>query len=178
MKHSTLFKKKISIQSFLLKWATSERVPLSLSKFLSMRLLYTLLFLSFVGAASAQTIQVQPNGAVRAAFTPEQLAWKSSEDVTELNFRASHLVAVEPAAKTTQADFQLKQLADGKIVTLSSAELMNLNPLLYNIPQDEVRCNNFYVASKEGSVFLLVVLSKQQYAQQLNQYKRSQNTKK
>jgi hypothetical protein len=143
-----------------------------------MRLLYTLLFLSFVSVIGAQTTQVQPNGAVKAAFTADQLAWKSSDDVTELNFRADHLVAVEPATKVAQADFQLKRLSDGKVVTLSSAELTNFNPLLYNIPQDEVRCNNFYVASKEGSVFLLVVLSKQQYAQQLNQYKRSLNNKK
>ena len=151
---------------------------MSLFKFIPMRLLYTLLFLAFVSLTAAQTTQVQPNGKVQAAFTSEQLAWKSSDDISELNFRADHLVAIEPAAKVSQADFQLKRLADGKVVVLNDAELANFNPLIYNIPQDELRCNNFYVASKEGNVYLLVVLSKQQYAQQLNQFKRSQNTKK
>lgn len=150
-----------------------------------MKLLYTLVFFAFVSFASAQITptannsreRVAPNQKVSTAFTPTQLEWKSNEDVMELNFRADHLVAVEPASKVSQADFQLKSLADGKVVIPTNAEMQNFNPLLYSIPQDELRCNNFYVATREGNLYLLVVLSKQQYLQQLNQFKRSQNAK-
>lgn len=140
-----------------------------------MKLLYTLVFLTCVSIVSAQ--RTAPSAKVAAAYTALQLEWKSNEDIAELNFRADHLVSIEPATKTTQADFQLTRIADGKSVVLTSAEIENLNPLLYTISQDDVRCNNFYVKSREGNVYLLVVLSKQQYFQQFNQFKRSQNAK-
>lgn len=150
-----------------------------------MKLLYTLVLLAFVSVASAQitpavnapVTRQTPSAKVAQAFTTEQLNWKSNEDVTELNFRADHLVAVEPASKVAQADFQLKRISDGKSVVLPAADLVNFNPLLYTIPQDDLRCNNLYVASREGGVYLLVVLSKQQYQQQFNQFKRTQNAK-
>jgi hypothetical protein len=55
---------------------------------------------------------------------------------------------------------------------------MNFNALLYAIPQDEVICNNYHIQSREGNSFTLVVLSKQQYNQQLKQYLRDINKKK
>jgi|GEM_PF-1374175 len=150
-----------------------------------MKLLYTLVLLAFVSVASAQitpavgtsVTRQTPSAKVVQAFTTEQLTWKTYDDVNELNFRADHLVAVEPATKVAQADFQLKRISDGKSVVLPAADLMNFNPLLYTIPQDDLRCNNLYVASREGGVYLLVVLSKQQYYQQFNQFKRTQNAK-
>jgi hypothetical protein len=122
--------------------------------------------------------QVSSSNKVKAAFSSNALTSFSEDQIAELNFKADHLVSVEPSKGKLKSDFTIKNLENGNAVNLSDSDLLNFNPLLYSIPQDEVVCNNLHIQSTEGNSYTLVVLSKQQYNQQLNQFMRDIKKKK
>ncbi|MFA9220553.1 MAG: hypothetical protein ACEQSL_05150 [Sediminibacterium sp.] len=139
------------------------------------RLFVVLLFSNLALFANAQ---VSASAKVKAANTSSVLKSYSEDQLVELNFRADHLVSVELSKSPITSDFNLALIENGKIVTLSDSDLLDFNPLLYAIPQEEVICNNFHFQSREGNSYTMVVLSKQQYNQQLKQYLRDINKKK
>jgi hypothetical protein len=134
------------------------------------RLFLVFLFVSTTLYSQAQLVATEK---VKATFSSAILKSFTEDQIAELNFRANHLVTVESTKLITSNNFALKLLENGGQVVLTDSELMNFNPLRYAIPQDEVVCNNLQVQSVEGNSYLLVVLSQQQYNQQLNQYLRN-----
>ena len=139
------------------------------------RFFVVLMFMNLVLLTNAQ---VSSSNKVKAAFSSNALTSFSEDQIAELNFKADHLVSVEPSKGKLKSDFTLKNLENGNAVNLSDSDLLNFNPLLYSIPQDEVVCNNLHIQSTEGNSYTLVVLSKQQYNQQLNQFMRDIKKKK
>ena len=139
------------------------------------RLFVVLLFSNLALFANAQ---VSASPKVKAAMASSVLKSFSEDKVAELNFKADHLVSVELSKGNSKSNFSLTNVENGKEVSLSDNELTNFNALLFSIPQDEVVCNNFTIQSKEGKSYTLVVLSKQQYNQQLKQYLRDIKMKK
>jgi len=139
------------------------------------RLFVVLLFSNLAFFANAQ---VSASNKVKAAMSSSALKSFSEDQLAELNFKADHLVSVEPSKGASKSNFNLTNLENGKEVSLSDSELSNFNALLYAIPQDEIVCNNFTIQSKQGNSYTLVVLSKQQYNQQLKQYLRDIKMKK
>ena len=115
---------------------------------------------------SAVQAQIAPSEKVSSAKSKAVLASMTEDQIAELNFRSEHLVSVEASKGSVTPDFNLSLIENGKMVKLSDSELINLNSLLYSIPQDELICNNLHVQSKEGNSYTLDVLSKQQYDQQ------------
>ena len=141
-----------------------------------MKRLFVVLFL--MNLALFANAQVSASAKVKAAVSNNSLKSFTEDQLAELNFKAEHLVSVEPSKTQMVSDFNLALLENGKVVTLTDADFMNFNALLYAIPQDEVVCNNYHIQSREGNSYTLVVLSKQQYNQQLKQYLRDINKKK
>jgi hypothetical protein len=139
------------------------------------RFFVVLMFMNLVLLTNAQ---VSSSNKVKAAFSSNALTSFSEDQIAELNFKADHLVSVEPSKGKLKSDFTIKNLENGNAVNLSDSDLLNFNPLLYSIPQDEVVCNNLHIQSTEGNSYTLVVLSKQQYNQQLNQFMRDIKKKK
>ena len=134
--------------------------------------------LMFMNLALMTNAQVSSSNKVKAAFSSNALSTFSEDQIAELNFKADHLVSVEPSKGKLKSDFTLMNLENGNAVNLSDSDLLNFNPLLYSIPQDEVVCNNLHIQSSEGNSYTLVVLSKQQYNQQLKQFMRDIKKKK
>jgi hypothetical protein len=141
-----------------------------------MKRLFVVLF--FMNLALFANAQVSASPKVKAAMASSVLKSFSEDQVAELNFKADHLVSVELSKGNPKSNFSLTNLQNGKELSLSDNELTNFNALLFAIPQDEVVCNNFTIQSKEGKSYTLVVLSKQQYNQQLKQYLRDIKMKK
>jgi len=141
-----------------------------------MKRLFVVLF--FMNIALFVNAQVSASAKVKAANSSSVLKSLSEDQLSELNFRADHLVSVEQSKSPISSDFNLALLENGKVVTLSDSDLLDFNPLLYAIPQEEVICNNFHIQSREGNSYTLVVLSKQQYNQQLKQHLRDIKKKK
>ena len=141
-----------------------------------MKKLFVVLFL--MSLALFANAQVSASAKVKAANTSSVLKSYSEDQLVELNFRAEHLVSVELSKSPITSDFNLALIENGEIVTLTDSDLLDFNPLLYAIPQEELVCNNFHIQSREGNSYTLVVLSKQQYNQQLKQYLRDINKKK
>lgn len=139
------------------------------------RFFVVLMFMNLVLMTNAQ---VSSSNKVKAAFSSNALSSFSEDQIAELNFKADHLVNVEPSKGKLKSDFTLINLENGNAVNLSDSDLLNFNPLLYSIPQDEVVCNNLHIQSTEGNSYTLVVLSKQQYNQQLKQFMRDIQKKK
>jgi hypothetical protein len=139
------------------------------------RFFAALLFMFVVLSTNAQ---VSPSNKVKAAFSSSALSSFSEDQIAELNFKADHLVSVEPSKGKFKSDFTLKNLENGIAMNLSDGDLLNFNPLMFSIPQDEVVCNNLHIQSAEGNSYTLIVLSKQQYNQQLNQFMRDIKKKK
>jgi hypothetical protein len=134
--------------------------------------------LLFMNLALFSNAQVSASAKVKAALSNAALKSFSEDQIAELNFKADHLVSVETSKGQSKSNFSLTNMANGNEMILSDSDLINFNPLLYAIPQDEVVCNNFHIQSREGHFYTLVVLSKQQYNQQLKQYLRDIKKKK
>ena len=139
------------------------------------RLFVVLLFTNLALFANAQ---VSASDKVKAALSSSVIKSFSEDQLAELNFKAEHLVSVEHAKSATPSNFSLINLDNGNVMSLSDNDLTHFNALLYVIPQDEIVCNNFTIQSVEGNSYTLVVLSKQQYDQQLKQYLRDIKKKK
>jgi hypothetical protein len=85
----------------------------------------------------------------------------SSQTQQELLLNAEKLCWFEPVKANSESVIYTLVNRQGQNVTLSNAQLADFNPLLYTLPQDEVRCENLVIQTKEGDKHLLIVRSKQ-----------------
>ena len=115
-----------------------------------------LLFLLTLGITGQQ---ITPSEKVQLAFSEQELAQLSENEINELNIKADHLCWFEVIKQeNTDPEYTLTD-KNGNIVTLSDADLVNFNPLLYVLPQDDFICGNLVIVTSEGHRHLLVVRS-------------------
>jgi hypothetical protein len=100
----------------------------------------------------------------------------SDEEMLKMNTTAEKLVWIEQVKGTPNptSEFQLiKHTGEAKLLSLS--ELENINPLLFQLPQQHNRCENLLVKTTDGSYHILVVRSETMMA---NEIKRATAKKK
>lgn len=103
--------------------------------------------------------EVTPSAKVLEAYSQEELAQMTENEINELNIKAEHLCWFEIIKEeNTDPAFEITD-KNGNVVSLSDADLANFNPLLYNLPQDELVCGNLVIVTTEGHRHLLVVRS-------------------
>jgi len=142
-----------------------------------MKTLFTL-FCAVVltGALSAQ--QVQANARVQKAFSPSEVANMTSEQIFRLNVQAERLCWFEETKSemSVQETFTLVT-KEGKSVQLASSDLSDFNPLLYQLPQSQKRCENLIIECTDGSKHLLVVRSYEMMSKEYERAMLRQNRK-
>lgn len=164
---------QIFLSDFLLRKSNHK-----INQFISMkRLTSTCLFLVCFAALSVAQL-VSPSVKVLAAFSSEELAAKSDDEMTILNITADHLCWFEEVkVENTSATYQLTD-KNGNAVSLSDADLTSFNPFLYALPQDEMVCQNLIIVTSEGNKHLLVVRSETMMDNKIQQEKKKLAKKK
>ena len=120
---------------------------------------FTLTAIALIWSILTSAQQITPSAKVQEAFSADELALLTSEEINELNIKADHLCWFE-GVKAENADpaFTLTD-KNGNTVVLSDSDLANFNPLLYNLPQDDFICGNLIIVTSEGNRHLLIVRS-------------------
>ena len=121
------------------------------------------ILLALVCGVSSMSIWAQSSAQERlnAAYSATERAAMSTQVQQELLLNAEKLCWFEAAKPGQTAHVFTLTNRQGQPVTLSNADLADFNPLMYNLPQDELRCGNFLVQTVEGDSHLLIVRSKQ-----------------
>ncbi len=152
----------------------NHKINLSISM---KRLTFICLFLVCFATFSVAQL-VTPSFKVLAAFSSEELAAKSDDEMTILNITADHLCWFEEVkVENTSATYQLTD-KNGNAVSLSDADLINFNPFMYSLPQDEMVCQNLIIVTSEGNKHLLVVRSETMMENKIQQEKKKLAKKK
>jgi hypothetical protein len=120
---------------------------------------------------SAQNGVVDPK--VQEAFTQEEIAKMSVDQLEYHSMLANKLCYFQPAKDVNAELFDL-QLKNGQSVVLNQQQIENFNPLLYNLPQENVSCVNCLIQDTSGAKHLLVIRSKKMIE---NDLKRSKSNK-
>ncbi len=135
-----------------------------------------LCLLFFNTLAKAQ--QVSPSDKVLAAFTTEELATKSADEITTLNITADHLCWFENVKpENVSATHQLTD-KNGNPVVLSENDLITFNPFLYQLKQESLICQNLIIVTSEGNKHLLIVRSETMMDKKIQQEKKKLAKKK
>jgi hypothetical protein len=108
-----------------------------------------------------------------AAYSASERAALTTAETQQLLLNAEKLCWFESAKQETSASVFTLTNRQGQSVTLTEADIADFNPLLYALPQDEVRCENLLIQTVEGNQHLLIVRSKQMMQ---NEAKRKQNS--
>jgi hypothetical protein len=106
----------------------------------------------------AQTI---PSARVEQARTTQELLAMTAEERAMLEFRAEKLCWFEQVKPGTNAPYYTLTDHNGDAVELTDAMLADFNPLLFNLPQQTVSCENLPVQTTSGNQYLLIVRSEQ-----------------
>jgi hypothetical protein len=120
------------------------------------KFLLFLLNVLIVNAISAQNEWVDPK--LKEAFTQEQIAAMSSDQVEYLSVVANKLCYFQPVKDENAIPVDLK-LKNGESVVLNQQQIENFNPLLYDLPQESVSCVNRVIKDINGNKHLLVIRS-------------------
>jgi|GEM_PF-2525518 len=105
--------------------------------------------------------QSSPEARLNAAYSASERAVMSAQEQQHLLLNAEKLCWFEAVKPGQTADVFTLMNRQGQPVTLSNADLADFNPLMYNLPQEELRCGNLLVQTVEGDSHLLIVRSKQ-----------------
>ncbi|MFN5621856.1 MAG: hypothetical protein ACK478_11170 [Flavobacteriales bacterium] len=121
------------------------------------------ILLALVCCVSSLSIWAQSSAQERlnAAYSASERAALSSQEQQQLLLNAEKLCWFEPVKADQTGEVFTLTSRQGQPVTLSNAQLADFNPLLYSLPQDEVRCENLRIQTLEGDHHLLIVRSKQ-----------------
>ena len=103
--------------------------------------------------------QSSPAVRVQQAHTAEELGAMSTNDKALLEFRAEKLCWFEQLKSESQSEWYSLTDNNGNSVELTDAMVADFNPLLFNLPQQTVRCENLAVQTTSGKQYLLIVRS-------------------
>jgi hypothetical protein len=119
--------------------------------------LLTLCFALLSAGLFAQS--VVPNSKVLAAFTSVEISAMTPEQLADMNVTAERLCWFEAAKGQNQSEVYPLTDKNGNVVTLTPQQILDFNPLLYTLPQDQVSCKNLTIVDSEGNSHLLIVRS-------------------
>ena len=105
--------------------------------------------------------QTTPAARVQQARTAQELLAMTAEERTMLEFRAEKLCWFEQVKPGTNAPLYSLTDRNGNTVELTDAMVADFNPLLFNLPQQTVSCENLPVQTTSGNQYLLIVRSEQ-----------------
>jgi hypothetical protein len=115
------------------------------------------MFLLSAGAFAQST----PAARVEQARTSQELLALTTEERAMLEFRAEKLCWFEQVKPGTNAPYYTLTDRNGNAVELTDAMVADFNPLLFNLPQQAVSCENLPVQTTSGNQYLLIVRSEQ-----------------
>ena len=104
----------------------------------------------------AQSKEANPK--VLAAYSSQEIASMSAEQIENLNLISEKLCWFEEPKGSSPEIFQMK-LKNESPVVLTPEQIANFNPLLYILPQEQVACSNLTIVDSEGNKHLLIVRS-------------------
>jgi hypothetical protein len=110
--------------------------------------------------------QSSPAVKVQQARSAQELSALSQNDMAALEFRAEKLCWFESFKGETPAAWYTLTDRNGNTVALTDAMVADFNPLLFNLPQQTVRCENLPVQTTTGNQYLLIVRSEEQMQKQ------------
>ena len=115
------------------------------------------MFLLSAGAFAQST----PAARVEQARTSQELLALTAEERAMLEFRAEKLCWFEQVKPGTNAPLYTLTDRNGNAVELTDALVADFNPLLFNLPQQAISCENLPVQTTSGNQYLLIVRSEQ-----------------
>jgi hypothetical protein len=118
-----------------------------------------LLTISMVVTCAMTFAQSTPAHKVQQARTAQQIAAMSDNELALLEFRAEKLCWFEQLKSESQSEWYSLTDNNGNSVELTDAMVADFNPLLFNLPQQTVRCENLPVQTTSGKQYLLIVRS-------------------
>lgn len=132
------------------------------------RILVALLFASLTGTALIAQNTIPASAKTQEAIAMGIVFPSTDEEMLVLNTKAEKLVWVEAVKGTVQPEnvFQLVKHT-GEEVVLTLEQLLNINPLLYELPQQVNRCENLLIQTADGSYHMLVVRSETMMANEI-----------
>ena len=138
------------------------------------------LFIVFSLVAFGSFSQTSPAARVQQARTTQELLALTAEEQAMLEFRAEELCWFEQVKPGTNAPSFTLTDRNGNTVDLTDAMVADFNPLLFNLPQQTVSCENLPVQTTSGNQYLLIVRSEQMMTKewQRRQVQRSKNQSK
>jgi hypothetical protein len=124
--------------------------------------------------------QTTPAARVQQARTSQELLAMTSEERAMLEFRAEKLCWFEQVKPGTNAPLFSLTDRNGNTVELTDAMVADFNPLLFNLPQQTVSCENLPVQTTSGNQYLLIVRSEEMMSKewQRRQVQRSKKQSK
>jgi hypothetical protein len=99
---------------------------------------------------------------VQQARSTQELSALSQQELAALEFRAEKLCWFEELKNETTASWYVLTDVNGNEVALTDAMVADFNPLLFNLPQQAVQCENLPVQTTSGNQYLLIVRSEEQ----------------
>ena len=135
---------------------------------MKMILVVCAMFLLSAGSFAQST----PAARVQQARTSQELLAMSAEERAMLEFRAEKLCWFEQVKPGANASYFTLTDRNGNAVELTDAMVTDFNPLLFNLPQQAVSCENLAVQTTSGNQYLLIVRSEQMMS---NEWQRLQN---
>jgi hypothetical protein len=132
------------------------------------RILVALLFASLTGTALIAQNTIPASAKTQEAIALGIVSPSTDEEMLVLNTKAEKLVWVEAVKGTVQPEnvFPLVKHT-GEEVVLTLEQLLNINPLLYELPQQVNRCENLLIQTADGSYHMLVVRSETMMANEI-----------
>jgi hypothetical protein len=106
--------------------------------------------------------QSSPAAKVQQSRTAEELSTLSQSELAQLEFRAEKLCWFEDLKGDSPTEWYSLNDRNGNTVALTDAMVQDFNPLLFNLPQQQVRCENLPVQTTSGNRYLLIVRSQEQ----------------
>lgn len=105
--------------------------------------------------------QGSPAAKVQQARTADELNAMSTNEKAMLEFRAEKLCWFEQIKNAQQTEWYTLTDNNGNSVQLTDAMVADFNPLLFNLPQQVVACENLPVQTTSGNKYVLIVRSEE-----------------
>ena len=103
--------------------------------------------------------QSSPAAKVQQARTAREMSEMSQNERAELEFRAEKLCWFEELKDESSVEWYSLSDRNGGTVALTDEMVADFNPLLFNLPQQLIRCENLPVQTTSGKKYLLIVRS-------------------
>ena len=112
--------------------------------------------------------QSTPAAKVQQARTAQEMSAMSQHELALLEFRAEKLCWFEELKEENSSEWFTLSHRNGGVVDLTDEMVADFNPLLFNLPQQSVRCGNLPVQTTSGKKYLLIVRSEQMMNKEWN----------